>query len=529
MKFIKNKTARYRPLFRQIIWASCLLFLFSPQRTFAQASASTEDVSYLWRVINGSNLPKNSKKFLEYLAIYNKSGAKIMTQAMIEDNESTLVASHVRTMFTPLAGREKSFTETAGDFVLGAMLSTLKNRSVDQMLTGDFSYQVYRGDRLDLELNFQTTDSSLKERLKSEKTQDYISDPNYRVGLITTQQYGESIFSGGTNRRPIKKLVEDFLCKPVESLMNFTISDRWVGRDIPRSPGNDSKVYLNRCMGCHTGLDSLRGAFAGYNFNSELTWSRRVENKLNNNPNTSPEGFIVTNDTWEHLGWLPVAPDQVSTSSSRKYHSGPKDLIQMVVNSRQYYSCLTQQVKDRLCRETKVKSQTMDEVVTSFQKHKQLKTAFAEVASQVCLNSTPSIDGVSNRYQLVRQLEIATGLSAQKLNLEETMLAKLPKSGSVEEINGTFLRTWAQLSFSACKKSADAGDLASSIKDLTQKKLTLENFIKSFYEKNLGESVLSNELKVLMMSTVAPKPYDSVVTACALILASPKLYLIQKH
>ena len=44
------------------------------------------------------------------------------------------------------------------------------------------------------------------------------------------------------------------------------IPDR-IRQDVSRSPGGDSRVFLNNCIGCHAGMDPLAQAFAYYNYN----------------------------------------------------------------------------------------------------------------------------------------------------------------------------------------------------------------------------------------------------------------------
>ena len=40
-----------------------------------------------------------------------------------------------------------------------------------------------------------------------------------------------------------------------------------IRQDVARSPGGDSRLFLNNCVGCHSGMDPMAQAFAYYNFN----------------------------------------------------------------------------------------------------------------------------------------------------------------------------------------------------------------------------------------------------------------------
>ncbi len=39
-----------------------------------------------------------------------------------------------------------------------------------------------------------------------------------------------------------------------------------IRQDVSRSPGGDSRVFNNNCIGCHSVMDSMAQAFAYYDF-----------------------------------------------------------------------------------------------------------------------------------------------------------------------------------------------------------------------------------------------------------------------
>ena len=44
-------------------------------------------------------------------------------------------------------------------------------------------------------------------------------------------------------------------------------SDR-IRQDVARSPGGDSRIFVNQCVGCHSGMDPMAQAFAYYNYDA---------------------------------------------------------------------------------------------------------------------------------------------------------------------------------------------------------------------------------------------------------------------
>ena len=59
--------------------------------------------------------------------------------------------------------------------------------------------------------------------------------------------------------------------------MDITRPPDRIRQDPSRSPGGDSRVFLNQCIGCHSGMDALAGAFAYYNYDhrDRHRWSTR--------------------------------------------------------------------------------------------------------------------------------------------------------------------------------------------------------------------------------------------------------------
>ena len=98
------------------------------------------------------------------------------------------------------------------------------------------------------------------------------------------------------------------------------VPDR-IRQDVSRSPGGDSRLFLNNCIGCHNGMDPLAGAFAYYNFNEDTGsieyTANIVQPKYFNNDVNFPFGYRTTDDSWlnywregqnQFFGWDPGLP-----------------------------------------------------------------------------------------------------------------------------------------------------------------------------------------------------------------------------
>ncbi len=56
------------------------------------------------------------------------------------------------------------------------------------------------------------------------------------------------------------------MCRDMEQLADTTRPPDRIRQDVARSPGGDSRIFLNNCIGCHSGMDPMAQAFAYYNF-----------------------------------------------------------------------------------------------------------------------------------------------------------------------------------------------------------------------------------------------------------------------
>jgi len=56
------------------------------------------------------------------------------------------------------------------------------------------------------------------------------------------------------------------LCTDLNPIMDITRPPDRVRQDVSRSPGGDSRIFLNNCIGCHAAMDPMAQAFAYYNF-----------------------------------------------------------------------------------------------------------------------------------------------------------------------------------------------------------------------------------------------------------------------
>ncbi|HYX74266.1 MAG TPA: hypothetical protein VE819_06255 [Steroidobacteraceae bacterium] len=180
------------------------------------------------------------------------------------------------------------------------------------------------------------------------------------AGLITTRGAESSFFINGTNRAMFRYTMINHFCNDMETLMDTSRPTDRVRQDVARSPGGDSRVFLNTCAGCHSGMDPMAQAFAYYNFNGtavgdgtntgtmEYT-AGQVQPKYLINSYNFVYGFVTPDDSWSNrwrggvnasLGWDASLPG---------YGNGAKSLGMELESSDAFAQCQVVKVFTTVC------------------------------------------------------------------------------------------------------------------------------------------------------------------------------------
>lgn len=190
------------------------------------------------------------------------------------------------------------------------------------------------------------------------------------AGIMTTRAAAKAFFKDGTNRAMLRFTLINHLCTDLEGVADISRSPARIRQDVSRSPGGDSRLFHNNCVGCHAGMDPLAQAFAYYNYAYDaaadpegergmLQYNQagsldpqtglRVQAKYWINNNNFVHGFITEDDGWEnfwregpnlHLGWDPALPGQ---------GQGARTLGEELANSDKFARCQVTKVFREVC------------------------------------------------------------------------------------------------------------------------------------------------------------------------------------
>jgi len=207
------------------------------------------------------------------------------------------------------------------------------------------------------------------------------------AGAMTTRAAAEAFFIAGTNRAMFRFTLMNHLCMDMEQVNDTSIAPDRIRQDVSRSPGGDSRVFMNSCIGCHAGMDPMAQAFAYYDFDettNQLIYNpNEVHPKYFNNDATFADGFVTPDNHWHNhwrqgqnalLGWNPALPGE---------GIGAKSLGEELAGTQAFAQCQVKKVFKAVCLRDPVDANDRNRVnamTNTFRGAYNLKQVFAESA-----------------------------------------------------------------------------------------------------------------------------------------------------
>jgi hypothetical protein len=218
--------------------------------------------------------------------------------------------------------------------------------------------------------------------------------PAATAGFLTSRAAAEAFFIDGTNRAMFRFTMMNHLCRDMEQVADTSLPPDMIRQDVSRSPGGDSRIFLNNCIGCHSGMDPLSRAFAYYDFDNgsaeapgtmRITYTAGtvVPKYFNNDTNFAP-GFRTPDDAWTNR-WREGQNSLLGWDTSRPASgTGAKSMGDELANSRAFAQCQVEKVFKTVCFRAPGNDADRGEVAritTIFRTNGyRMKQVFAEVA-----------------------------------------------------------------------------------------------------------------------------------------------------
>jgi hypothetical protein len=213
--------------------------------------------------------------------------------------------------------------------------------------------------------------------------------PAATAGILTTRGAASAFFFAGTNRAMFRFTLLNHLCNDMEQVKDTTRPPDRIRQDVTRSPGGDSRIFLNSCIGCHSGMDPMAQAFAYYEFDQtaeKLVYTPgEVQGKYHINSDNFKYGYVTPDDHWDNywrsgqnalLGWDANLPGS---------GTGAKSLGQELESSEAFARCQVSKVFQNVCFRAPVDGADrtqIDAMTASFKANAySLKQVFAESAA----------------------------------------------------------------------------------------------------------------------------------------------------
>jgi hypothetical protein len=208
------------------------------------------------------------------------------------------------------------------------------------------------------------------------------------AGIMTTHAAAQAFFINGTNRAMFRFTMINHMCRDLEQLQDSSLPPDRIRQDVSRSPGGDSRVFLNNCITCHDGMDPLAQAFAFYNFDvttNQLQYTAGVvQPKYLINSDNFKYGYVTTDDHWDNyyrkganqlLGFDAALPGA---------GTGAKSMGQELAHSDGFAQCQVEKVFRAVCLREPGNQPDRDEVGRIKTKFKttgyKMKQVFADAA-----------------------------------------------------------------------------------------------------------------------------------------------------
>jgi hypothetical protein len=283
--------------------------------------------------------------------------------AQIAMDNPNFAAVTLKNFAAPWTNRDQSAFVPLNDYITLVIGMIINDEPFNEILSADRLY-VQSGQPLPtsssnahytaLESRMQELDfDPMTELVPTTQSGTYQLPPAATAGAMTTRAASEAFFIAGTNRAMFRFTLMNHMCMDLEQVHDVSIIPDRIRQDVSRSPGGDSRVFMNNCIGCHAGMDPMAQAFAYYNFDEtsgaiEYTGGN-VQPKYFNNNLTFEDGFVTPDDTWDNywregqnawIGWSASLPGS---------GNGAKSLGQELAGSRAFAECQVQKVFQAVC------------------------------------------------------------------------------------------------------------------------------------------------------------------------------------
>lgn len=267
--------------------------------------------------------------------------------------------------------------------VLSADILYVGNNSPAYSTTSNAHYEA-------LEASGASLQTSLQRVLQSGRTG---LPPDATAGVMTTRAAAKAFFYAGTNRAMFRFTLMNHMCTDLEPLKDPELPADRIRQDVSRSPGGDSRVFLNNCIACHTGMDPMTQAFAYYDYefdrdadpegaNGRIVYTPgQVQPKYLINADNFRPGYVTPDDRWDNY-WRVGRNGWLGWGATGGSGNGAKSLGVELASSDAFARCQVKKVYQAVCLREPDQT-TVGAMASQFRADNySMRGAFAEAATR---------------------------------------------------------------------------------------------------------------------------------------------------
>ena len=329
------------------------------------------------------------------------SGGDAIGAAMLAMDHPSFINTTIKDWATPWSNRDQSVYRDLNDTTATVMGFVRDDVPFDQILYAD---RVYIGSAAATDEPYAVDNNEHYEDLQNSRvdfsdpailvssTQSAVNDQlatSQTAGVMTTRGYAEAFLVAGTNRAALRFATLNFMCMDMEAFRDKAAYADRVRQDVDRSPGGDSKIFMNDCLTCHAGLDGLAGAFAFYDFDEELQrlvyTDGAVQPKYLRDAGVFRTGFETMGDSWVNY-WRSGQNSWVGWAAPNGgVGRGAKELGMELSQNRQFSECQVKKAFEKVCHRSPngaADVQAVLNIADVFEaNNRSMKRVFAETAA----------------------------------------------------------------------------------------------------------------------------------------------------
>jgi hypothetical protein len=275
------------------------------------------------------------------------AGGDAEAAAMIAMNNPAFYSVTLKNLVTPWTNREQTVFAPLNDYTATVIGIVRDDLPFNEVLSADVLYVGGGGLGLpavsaannDHYEQIETRGVNLLTGLtRTTQSGAYGTPPTATAGVLTSRAAAQSFFIAGTNRAMFRFTLLNHMCRDLEEVQDTSRPPDRIRQDVSRSPGGDARLFLNNCVGCHSGMDPMTQAFAFYTFDEAqgrmVYTGGSVQPKYFNNDTTFALGFRTPDDAWDNrwragenslLGWDSSLPGSGTGAKSLGAEFGASD------------------------------------------------------------------------------------------------------------------------------------------------------------------------------------------------------------